>query len=209
MATLEHTTVGLGNNPALIVVDATVGFTDPRSPLGMEGGKQVAAIAKLLEVFRARGLPVVFTTNAYAHPAEATVFRAKVPVLNELTVGGPLAAIDSRIAPAPSEVVLNKTVPSAFFDTPLRQILVNLGVDSTVVVGFSTSGCVRATAVDALQSNFRLVVVRDACGDRDIHAHDANLRDIELKYGDVVTLGEVLRMLGAVPQPGPGSTARN
>ena len=204
MATLENTNVGLGNKPALIVVDATVGFTDPRSPLGMEGGRPVAAIANLLEVFRANGLPVVFTTNAYGHPAEASVFRAKVPVLNELTVGGPLAAIDARIAPMAGEIVLNKTVPSAFFDTPLRQILINLGVDSTVVVGFSTSGCVRATAVDALQCNFRLVVVRDACGDRDAPAHEANLRDISLKYGDVVTLDEALRMLAAAPRTGAG-----
>lgn len=199
MATLANTDLGLGNKPALIVVDATVGFTDPRSPLGMEGSSQVAAIAKLLQVFRSLGLPVVFTTNAYGHPAEARIFRTKIPLLNKLTVGGPLAAIDPRIVPLQGEVVLNKTVPSAFFDTSLRQILVNLGVDSTVVVGFSTSGCVRATAVDALQSNFRLVVVRDACGDRDIHAHEANLRDIDLKYGDVVTLDEVLRMLSVTP----------
>jgi nicotinamidase-related amidase len=81
----------------------------------------------------------------------------------------------------------------------LRQILSNLRVDSAVVVGFTTSGCVRATAVDALQSNFRLIVVREACGDRDIQAHDANLRDLQLKYGDVVSLESALQMIGDLP----------
>lgn len=195
MGTLANTRLGLGKKPALIVVDAMVGFTDPSSPLGMDGSDQVAAIARLLEAFRSHGLPVVFTTNAYAHRAEASVFRAKIPLLEALVAGGALAAIDSRIMPAEGELVLNKPVPSAFFDSPLRQFLVNVGVDSTVVVGFSTSGCVRATAVDALQSNFRVIVARDACGDRDLHAHEANLRDIDLKYGDVVTSEEVIRML--------------
>lgn len=199
MATLPNKNVGLGNKPALIVVDATVGFTDPSSPLGAESSQEVAAIARLLQVFRQKGLPVVFTTNSYAHAAEASVFRQKVPVLNELVAGGPLAAIDPRILPQAGEIVLNKGVPSAFFDSPLRQMLNNLGVDSTIVVGFSTSGCVRATAVDALQSNFRLVVVRDACGDRDLQAHEGNLRDLQLKYGDVVTLETALQMIENLP----------
>jgi nicotinamidase-related amidase len=183
----------------LVVVDATVGFTDPNSPLGTESSQEVAAIAQLLQAFRQKRLPVVFTTNSYSHAAEASVFREKVPVLNLLVSGGGLAAIDPRILPRPDEIVINKGVPSAFFDSPLRQILSNLRVDSAVVVGFTTSGCVRATAVDALQSNFRLIVVREACGDRDIQAHDANLRDLQLKYGDVVSLESALQMIGDLP----------
>ncbi|MFA7278683.1 MAG: isochorismatase family protein [Sterolibacterium sp.] len=199
MATLPNKKIGLGHKPALIVVDATVGFTDPNSPLGAESTREVEAIAKLLQVFRQKRLPVVFTTNSYSHAAEASVFREKVPLLNQLVAGGSLAAIDPCILPQPGEIVINKGVPSAFFDSPLRQMLNNLGVDSTVVVGFTTSGCVRATAVDALQSNFRLIVVRDACGDRDPQAHEANLRDLQLKYGDVVTLENALQMLGNLP----------
>ena len=160
----------------------------------------MAAIAELLQAFRQKRLPVVFTTNSYVHTAEASVFREKVPVLNQLVAGGPLAAIDPRIVPLAGEIVLNKGVPSAFFDSPLRQMLNNLCVDSTVVVGFSTSGCVRATAVDALQSNFRLIVVRDACGDRDMQAHEANLRDLQLKYGDVVSLENALQMIENLPR---------
>jgi maleamate amidohydrolase len=199
MAILHNQNIGLGSKPALVVVDATVGFTDPNSPLGTESSQEVAAIAQLLQAFRQKRLPVVFTTNSYSHAAEASVFREKVPVLNLLVSGGGLAAIDPRILPRPDEIVINKGVPSAFFDSPLRQILSNLRVDSAVVVGFTTSGCVRATAVDALQSNFRLIVVREACGDRDIQAHDANLRDLQLKYGDVVSLESALQMIGDLP----------
>lgn len=195
MAILPNTTVRLGAKPALIIVDATLGFTDPSSPLGCPSDLEIGAIERLLKVFRTRGFPVVFTTTFYSHKAEASVFREKLPSLNELVAGSKLAAIDPRLEPAMGEVVLNKGLPSAFFDSPLRQILYNLGVDSVVVCGFSTSGCVRATAVDALQANFRLVVVEEACGDRDRQAHAANLRDIQLKYGEVVGLVTVLEMI--------------
>jgi maleamate amidohydrolase len=198
MATLPNQTVGLGEKPALIVVDATIGFTDPASPLGSESRAELEVIARLLAAFHARGLPIVYTVNAYAHAAEAGVFREKLPLLDLLVAGSPLAEIAPRIAPQPNDIVLRKVVPSAFFDSPLRQMLVNLGVDSVLVCGFTTSGCVRATAVDALQCNFRLVVARDACGDRDRAAHEANLRDLDLKYGDVVSADEALAML---PRP--------
>ena len=195
MATLPNKTVGLGAKPALIVVDATVGFTDPASALGSESRAELEVIARLLAAFRARGLPIVYTVNAYAHAAEASVFREKLPLLDLLVCGSPLAEIAPLIAPQPHDIVLRKGVPSAFFDSPLRQMLVNLGVDSVLVCGFTTSGCVRATALDALQCNFRLVVAHDACGDRDRDAHEANLRDLGLKYGDVVSADEALAML--------------
>lgn len=195
MAVLSSNTIGLGAKPALLVVDATLGFTDPNSPLGCQSDSAVGAIQQLLKVFRARSFPVVFTTTSYTHKAEASAFRDKLPLLNELVAGGNLATIDPRLQPAIGEIILNKGLPSAFFDSPLRQILHNLSVDSVVVCGFSTSGCVRATAVDVLQSNFRLVVVENACGDRDREAHAANLRDIQLKYGEVVGLASALEMI--------------
>lgn len=195
MSTLPSQRVGIGQRPALLVVDATVGFTDPSSPLGSDSAAELAAIARLLPAFRGRGLPVVYTVNAYAHPAEASVFRRKIPLLDLLTTDSPLAAIAGCIAPLPGELVLRKSVPSAFFDSPLRQTLANMGVDSVCVCGFTTSGCVRATAVDALQSNFRLTVVSDACGDRDRQAHASNLRDLGLKYGDLLTADELLAAL--------------
>jgi nicotinamidase-related amidase len=183
----------------LIVVDATLGFTDPASALGSESEAELRVIARLIAAFRARGLPIVYTVNAYSHKSEASVFRAKLPLLDLLVTGSRMAEIAPQIVPQAHEIVLRKVVPSAFFDSPLRQMLVNLGVNSVLVCGFTTSGCVRATAVDALQCNFRLLVVRDACGDRDRAAHEANLRDLDLKYGDVVSADDALKMLSQLP----------
>jgi maleamate amidohydrolase len=195
MGTLPNQSVGLGAKPALIIVDATVGFTDPASALGSDSRSELTVIARLIAAFRGRGLPIVYTVNAYEHAAEASVFREKIPLLDLLVAGSPLAEVTPEIAPQPNDTVIRKTVPSAFFDSPLRQLLVNQGVDSVVVCGFTTSGCVRATAVDALQCNFRLVVASDACGDRDREAHAANLRDLGLKYGDVMTADAALALL--------------
>ena len=150
MVTLASNAVGFGKRPALLVIDASRGFTDPTSPVGTDGSAAIEQITRLLAAFRARRWPIFFTTNAYEHPAEASVFRQKLPVLNELVAGGYWAEIDPRIAPAMGEPVLRKTVPSAFFELPLAEQLRELGVDSVAVCGFSTSGCVRATAVDAL-----------------------------------------------------------
>ena len=107
--------------------------------------------------------------------------------------------MDPRLSPTANERVLRKTVPSAFFDSPLRQDLQALGVDSAVLCGFSTSGCVRASAVDALQCNLRVTVAADACGDRDALAHDYNLRDLALKTGDVLPTSAVLTALENLP----------
>ena len=199
MPALPNAKTGLGRKPALLIVDATVGFTDPASPLGCESSAELAMIAKLIAAFRARKLPIVYTTHSYRHPSEAPVFRAKLPLNNSLVAGSAETRVNPRIAPSQDDIIVNKTVPSAFFDSPLRQMLRNLDVDSTVVCGFSTSGCVRASAVDAMQCDFRVVVARDACGDRDLEAHHANLRDIDLKYGDVVDVAAVLAMLEHQP----------
>lgn len=198
MTVLCHRPVELGLHPALLVIDATRGFTDPSSPVGMDGSAPLAQIACLLNTFRSRGWPVVFTSNAYADEAEARVFRSKLPALECLVVGGRWAEIDPRVAPQPNELLLRKTVPSAFFDSPLREMLANRSVDSVVICGFSTSGCVRASAVDALQCNLRVLVVADACGDRDAAAHAYNLRDLELKTGDVVDADAALARLVAL-----------
>ena len=195
MTTLATRAVGLGRKPALLVIDATRGFSDPTSPCGCDGNAAIAQIVALLNAFRAKNLPVFFTSNAYAAADEASVFREKLPVLNELAAGGRWAEIDPRLSPRATERTLRKTVPSAFFDSPLRQELQALGVDSAVLCGFSTSGCVRASAVDALQCNLRVTVAADACGDRDAPAHDYNLRDLALKTGDVLSTAALLTAL--------------
>jgi maleamate amidohydrolase len=192
-----HGQVGLGRRPALIVVDVNVGFTDPASPLVCELDTVVAAISRLLEEARRAGIPVVYTTVAYDEADEQTAaaFIDKVPALRTLAAGSRWVEIDRRIAPREGEPVLNKLFASAFFGTALSSFLVANGCDSLIVTGASTSGCVRATVVDALQHGYRPVVPREAVGDRNRGAHEANLFDIDAKYGDVVAVDDVLEHL--------------
>jgi len=189
-----HGRAGFGLRPALLVIDVNVGFTDPESPLacGLEG--VVVAIQRLLGEARAAGLPVVYTTVSYdeGDRLAAAAFIDKIPALLTLEAGSRWVEIDPRIAPLPDEPVLNKLFASAFFGTPLSSLLTAAGCDSVIVTGASTSGCVRATVVDALQNGFRPVVPREAVGDRNPAAHEANLYDIDTKYGDVVSLDEVV-----------------
>jgi len=207
-----HGRAGLGQKPALLVVDVNVGFTDPASPLVCELDGVVAAIQELLREFRAAGFPVVFTTVAFDEAARqaASVFIDKVPALLTLEAGSRWIEIDPRIAPLPEEAVLVKNFASAFFGTPLPSILNSHGCDSVVVTGASTSGCVRATAVDGLQHNYRVVVPREAVGDRNPTAHEANLYDLDTKYADVLSLNETLELVqraGAGSQPARAEVA--
>ncbi len=188
---------GFGHRPALIVVDMTLGFTDPESPLGSDLDGPVEAIQKLLEAARQAEIPVVFTTVAYRESDKLTAaaFIDKVPVLLTLEAGSRWAKIDPRIAPRTEEPILNKLFASGFFGTGLSSLLTAAGVDTLIVTGASTSGCVRATVVDALQYGFRPVVPREAVGERNPDAHKANLYDVDSKYGDVVSVEEILEYL--------------
>lgn len=188
---------GVGRRPALVIVDINNGFTDPASPLVCDLDDTVGAIRRLLDAMRRAELPVVFTTVSYGEGDKVTAkaFIDKVPVLLTLEAGSRWVEIDDRIAPLPTEPVLNKLFASAFFGTALGSMLASHGCDSLIVTGASTSGCVRATAVDALQHGYRPVVPREAVGDRNAAAHDAALYDIDLKYGDVVSLDECLDAL--------------
>jgi maleamate amidohydrolase len=192
-----HGRVGLGRRPALIVVDVNRGFTDPESPLVCDLDEVVVAIQRLLGEMRSAGLPVVYTTVSYREGDKETAaaFLDKIPALLTLEAGTPWVEIDPRIAPREDEPVLNKLFASAFFGTPLSSFLTTNGCDSLIVTGASTSGCVRATVVDAIQHGYRPVVPREAVGDRNPDAHDANLNDIDTKYGDVVTVDDVISHL--------------
>ena len=185
---------GLGRRPALAVIDMTLGFTDPNSPLACDLEEPVKNISKLLEAARKAEIPVLYTTVAYRESDRVTAaaFIDKVPALLTLEAGSRWAEIDPRIAPLETEPVLNKLFASAFYGTGLPSALAAAGVDSLIVTGASTSGCVRATAVDALQYGYRPVVPREAVGDRNPAAHEANLYDIDAKYGDVVAVEKVL-----------------
>jgi maleamate amidohydrolase len=198
-----HGRAGFGRRPALLVVDVNVGFTDPASPLVCDLEGVVAAVGDLLGAARAARLPVVYTTVAYgeADRIAAKVFIEKVPALLTLEAGSRWVEIDPRIAPLPGEPVLTKLFASAFFGTPLQALLTAAEVDTLVVTGASTSGCVRATVVDALQHGFRPVVPREAVGDRNPAAHEANLYDMDAKYADVVSVEEALAHLRAGEGP--------
>jgi maleamate amidohydrolase len=194
---------GFSHRPALIVVDMTLGFTDPESPLGSDLEEPVANIQKLLEAARRAEIPVVFTTIAY-HESDkltAAAFINKVSALLTLEAGSRWVDIDPRIAPREEEPVLNKLFASGFFGTGLSSALTAAGVDTLIVTGASTSGCVRATVVDALQYGFRPLVPRGAVGDRNPDAHEANLYDVDLKYGDVVSVEETLEYLEEISAP--------
>ncbi|NIP14791.1 MAG: isochorismatase family protein [Pseudomonadales bacterium] len=192
MPALEKSAVGLGERPALLVVDASIAFTDPACALGADFSAEIAVIAELMSLAEVSGWPRFFSTVWYESDEEARVFRAKVPALNLLGAGSPLVAIDPRLPVDAADTVFRKTHASCFFGTELHRWLQRRGVDSLVIAGFTTSGCVRASAVDALQNDYRTTVVSDAVGDRDAAAHAANLYDIEAKYGDVVTLASLL-----------------
>jgi maleamate amidohydrolase len=193
-----HGRAGFGKRPALVVVDMSVGFTDPVSPLHCDLESVVEAIERLLAVMRAARLPVVYTTVAYDEAAKekARVFIAKVPALLTLEAASRWVEIHPRLAPEPGEPVLTKLFASAFHGTNLASLLMVQQCDGLIVTGASTSGCVRATAVDGLQHGYRVVVPREAVGDRNPNAHEANLYDIDAKYGDVLPLQAVLEHLG-------------
>jgi len=192
-----HGRAGFGQRPALLVIDVNVGFTDPASPLVCDLEDVVAAIRRLLDEFRRAELPIVYTTVSYdeGDKVAAAAFIDKIPALLTLEAGSRWVEIDPRIAPLPSEPVLNKLFASAFYGTPLSSLLASAGCDRVVVTGASTSGCVRATAVDAIQHGYRPAVPREAVGDRNPAAHEANLYDIDTKYGDVVGIDDVIAHL--------------
>ena len=186
---------GVGERPAVVVVDLLRGFTDPACPLGAEMDTVVAATRTLLDAARAAAVPVIFTTVVYdeANERAAAVFLRKVPALRVLRPGSEWIEVDPRLGRRDGEPVLAKAFASAFFGTPLAAMLA--GHDSLVVCGASTSGCVRATVVDALQHNLAPIVPRECVGDRWASAHDASLFDIEAKYGDVMALDDVVGIL--------------
>jgi nicotinamidase-related amidase len=185
-------TAGFGRRPAVVVVDMIRGFTDPACPLGSVLDAEVAATRSVLDAARAAGLPVFFTTIVYdaEREREAAVFLRKAPALRSLRPGSPWVELDDRLGRRESEPLLLKSFASAFWGTDLGTRLA--GHDSLVVCGATTSGCVRATVVDALQHGLAPIVPREAVGDRWADAHAQSLHDMGQKYADVLPLSGVL-----------------
>ena len=193
--------VGWGTRPAVLVVDLCRAYTDPGGPFALpDPGPAVEATRALVDAARAAGHPVVWTTVRYARGlADGGLFVRKVPALAAFAEDAPGEWGELTVKPDPAEPVVVKQYASAFFGTTLAPTLVGLGVDTVVLAGVSTSGCIRATAMDALNSGLRPQVVRQACADRSRDLHENNLADLDAKYADVVDLPEALTHLQRHP----------
>ncbi|MBA4026392.1 MAG: isochorismatase [Gordonia sp.] len=188
--------LGPGRRPAVLAIDLAMAYLDDSSPLRAPVDDAVAASAALVGAARAAGLPVIFTRVSYQPGGlDGGLFVRKIPALKVFEEGSPLAEFVPDPRPEPGETVITKQYASAFFGTSLAATLTAAGIDTLYICGLSTSGCIRASATDALQHGFRPLVVSDACGDREPRLHDANLLDLQAKYADVLTLAEALTQL--------------
>ena len=188
-----------GSRPAVLVVDFSRGFTDPECTMGSDLTSEVEATTHVLAAAREKGLPVIFTTIGFEpNLKDGSLWLQKAPGLADLQVGGKWVDIDPRLERAEDEVVILKKGASAFFGTNLPSVLVSQGVDTIVLCGATTSGCIRATAVDLLQYGYPTLVPRECVGDRAQGPHEANLIDIQAKYADVVPVEDALSYLESV-----------
>ena len=194
--------IGFGKRPALLSIDFVNAYTTEGAPLFAQG--VVDAVAESIELYataRESGIPVIYTKVIYRPDGlDGGTFVKKVPVLLSMTEDNPLTDIVPSLTLEPDDIVIVKKYPSAFFGTTLASTLGFLGIDTLILTGCSTSGCVRATAVDAVSSGFHVIVPSECVGDRHQTPHDANLFDIDAKYGDVVTKREVLSYLRTLSQ---------
>jgi maleamate amidohydrolase len=191
--------VTLGTRPAVLVVDFSRGFTDPESTMGSELTREVEATNRLLAAAREREIPVIFTTIGFEpNLKDGSLWLEKAPGLGELIIGSKWVEIDPRLERRDEETVILKKGASAFFGTNLPSILVSHGVDTIVMCGATTSGCIRATAVDLLQYGYPTLVPRECVGDRAQAPHEANLVDIQAKYADVVSIEDALAYIESV-----------
>lgn len=182
--------MGLGKQPALVVVDMQAGFTDPDFPLGSESSDTLATINRVIAGARERQLPIVHTVSTFT--PVANVWSTKMPSQRQMVPGSEFAELDSRLDVKPEDRVIEKHFASAFFGTDLDEYLRSRGVDSLIVTGVTTSGCIRATVVDGVSHGFRPVVPQEAVADRSVPVHTMSLFDIQAKYGDVVPTDALL-----------------
>lgn len=190
--------LGFGERPALILVDFVRAYFDEDCALYADVADALASALRIRDAARATGVPVVYTNVVYhAGGTDGGVFFRKAPVLKNFVVGNPMGAWVQGLNPAADEIVVSKQYPSAFFGTSLASTLHTMNVDTLIITGLTTSGCIRATCVDAMCHGFIPIVVADACGDRHEAPHESNLFDMNAKYADVVRESDVLTYLEA------------
>lgn len=187
-----------GRKTALLIVDVMVAYLEEASPLFMETAEAARqSNVRLVEAARRAGMPVIFTNVSFqAGGADGGVFYRKVPMLKNFDAGSPRGAFPDGLEPQAGELVVTKQYASAFFGTSLAATLTAMGVDTLLITGYSTSGCVRATGVDAMQHGFIPLIVREACADRHEGPHEANLFDLQAKYAEVISEAEALGVIG-------------
>lgn len=192
------TRIGFGRKTALLAIDFVQAYVLPDAPLYAEGAVRALGPAReVLEAARGAGIPVIHTSIRYSPHgyADGGVWVKKAPVMKTMIDGHPHAEFCEELRPLDGELVISKQYPSAFFGTTLASTLYAQGVDTIALIGCSTSGCIRASAVDGVQYGFRVMVIREAVGDRHPAPHEANLFDIDSKYGDVISSGEFIAHL--------------
>jgi nicotinamidase-related amidase len=196
-------TMGFGSHAAVLVIDIMKAFSDPTLPLGANLDVQIAETNRILDVAHPAGAPVFFSLVQYDEPdcADAGIWGQKMTGLYGLTAGSPIVALDERLHRLPSDAVFVKKYASCFFGTDLASRLQARRVDTLIITGCTTSGCVRASAVDAIQLGFRPIVAREAVGDRSQPAHDQSLFDIQAKYGDVMSVDAIVAQLATRSVP--------
>lgn len=188
--------VGYGHHPAVLIVDMQVGLDDPAYRVGADQTPAVEAIASLLTVARERGAPIIYARTGYRPDGrDGGLFIKKIPALIDLQADSPAYEIDPRLAPEDGDLVVDKKFASAFFQTNLPSLLVAEGIDTIILTGCSTSGCIRAAAIDGISHGYRMILPEECISDRAEGPHRANLFDINAKYGDVVPLDEVMTYL--------------
>jgi maleamate amidohydrolase len=193
--------LGFGKKSAIIVIDLLQGYTTEGSALYAPGVVAcVQEMPELLDLAREKGVPIIHTRVLYTPPdyADGGIWIKKAPVLKDLVAGNPYAEFCPEVVPKPGEPVIVKQYASAFFGTSLIATLNGLDVDTLIITGCTTSGCVRATAVDAVQHGIRPICVRECVGDRHDGPHEANLFDINAKYGDVISKDEAMKYLNGL-----------
>jgi len=193
--------LGFGEKSAIIVIDLLQGYTTEGSALYAPGVVEcVKEMPELLDAARAKGVPIIHTRVLYTAPnfEDGGVWIKKAPVLRDLVLGNPYAEFCEEVVPKPGEPIIVKQYASAFFGTSLVATLNGLRVDTLIITGCTTSGCIRATAVDAVQHGYRPICVKECIGDRHDGSHEANLFDINAKYGDVISKQETLEYLSGL-----------
>lgn len=191
--------LGYGKRPALILVDFVEAYFDESCELYADVDQSLASALRVREAASAQNIPIVFTNLVYQKGgADGGVFYQKVKPLRHFQKGEPMGAWPKSLKPADNELVISKQYPSAFFGTSLAATLTELNIDSLIITGLTTSGCVRATCIDSVSHGFITIVVADACGDRHEDPHQANLFDMDAKYADVVNEASVIAYLNSL-----------